>query len=151
MIWMWHRNLWETVWKKRSKPAPLPPDSFFSANRSAVSSVRALSARIMFKQGFRDRQVICHKSEREVKMKWSEIRRNHPNKFILLGDIVEEKISDTTYRILEGKILMVADDGKEIRKAYNRYRQKGMNVLYSLPATPTDFIIENVPFKGILR
>ncbi len=84
-------------------------------------------------------------------MKWSEIRRNHPNKFILLGDIVEEKISDTTYRILEGKILMVADDGKEIRKAYNRYRQKGMNVLYSLPATPTDFIIENVPFKGILR
>jgi len=83
-------------------------------------------------------------------MKWSEIQRQYPDKFILLGDISEEKISETKSRITEGKILKISDDGKEIRKAYQEYRKKGMNVIYSLPGTPHDFIIENVLFMGIL-
>ena len=82
-------------------------------------------------------------------MKWTEIRQKHPNKFILIGDVVEEKISETKYRILEGNILKVSEDGKEIRKAYQQHKQKGMNVLFSLPTTPMDFIIEDVPVKGI--
>jgi len=86
-----------------------------------------------------------------MKMKWSEIRREYPGKFILLGDISEEKISDTTCRILEGKILKISDDAKEIRDAYRDYKKKGMNVIYSLPNTSEDFIIENVPFMGILK
>ena len=83
-------------------------------------------------------------------MKWSEIRKQHPDKFILIEGIVEEKISGTQSQIIEGKILKISDDGKEIRKAYQQYKQKGMNVLYSLPTTPEEFIVENVPFKGIL-
>ncbi|MCP4456934.1 MAG: hypothetical protein GY816_02740 [Cytophagales bacterium] len=43
----------------------------------------------------------------ETDMKWSEIRTLYPDKFILLGDIVEEKISETEYRITEGNILKV--------------------------------------------
>ncbi len=85
------------------------------------------------------------------KMKWTEIRQKHPNKFILIGDVVEEKISETKYRILEGNILRVSKDGKEIRKAYQQHKKKGMNILFSLPTTPMDFIIEDVPVKGILR
>jgi hypothetical protein len=85
------------------------------------------------------------------KMKWTEIRQKYPNKFILIGDVVEEKISETKYRILEGNILRVSEDGKEIRKAYQQHKKKGMNVLFSLPTTPMDFIIEDVPVKGILR
>jgi hypothetical protein len=84
-------------------------------------------------------------------MKWSEIRMQYPDKFILLGDISEEKISETESRIAEGKILKISDDGKEIRKAYQEYRKKGINVIYSLPSTPHDFIIENVLFMGILK
>jgi hypothetical protein len=84
-------------------------------------------------------------------MKWSEIRQKHPNKFILIGDIVEEKISENKYRILEGKILKVSIDGKEIRLAYQQHKKRGTNVLFSLPTTPIDFIIEDVPVKGILR
>ncbi|MBI1926078.1 hypothetical protein HYR99_17725 [Candidatus Poribacteria bacterium] len=83
-------------------------------------------------------------------MKWSEIRKQHPDKFILIGGIVEEKISGTQSKLIEGKILKISDDGKEIRKVYQQYKQKGMNVLYSLPTTPEEFIVENVPFKGIL-
>lgn len=85
-----------------------------------------------------------------MKMKWSEIRREYPEKFILLGDISEEKISETAYRVLEGKILKISDNAKEIRDAYQDCRKKGMNVIYSLPGTSEDFIIENVPFMGIL-
>lgn len=84
-------------------------------------------------------------------MKWQEIRQQYPNRFILLGDIIEEKISETEYRILGGNILKTSEDGKEIRKLYQYYKQKGMNVLYSLPTTPSDFIVENVPVKRFLR
>jgi len=85
-----------------------------------------------------------------MKMKWSEIRREYPGKFILLGDISEEKISETAYRVLGGKILKISDNAKEIRDVYQDCRKKGMNVIYSLPGTSEDFIIENVPFMGIL-
>ncbi len=83
-------------------------------------------------------------------MKWSEMRKKYPDKFILIGDLVEEKISQTQSKIIEGEILKVSDDGKEIREAYQQYKQKGIEVLYSLPASSAEFIVENVPFKGIL-
>lgn len=83
-------------------------------------------------------------------MKWSEMRKKYPDKFILIGDLVEKEISETQSKIIEGKILKVSDDGKEIREAYQQYKQKGIEVLYSLPTTSEEFIVENVPFKGIL-
>jgi len=83
-------------------------------------------------------------------MKWLEIRKQYPDKFILIGDIVEENISETKSKIIGGKILRISDNGKEIRQAYQKFKQKGINVLYSLPTTPEEFIVENVPFKGIL-
>ena len=46
-------------------------------------------------------------------MKWSEIRKQYPDKFILIGDIVEERISENQSKVIEAKILEVADDGKE--------------------------------------
>ena len=84
-------------------------------------------------------------------MKWSDIRKQYPNKFILIGDIVEENISETKFRILEGKILKTSDNAKEIRNAYQEYKNKGIDVLYSLPNTPEDFIVENLAFMGILK
>lgn len=84
-------------------------------------------------------------------MKWQEIRLKYPDKFILIGDVVEEKISGNKHRILEGKILKVSDDGKEIRKLCQEYKKIVTKVLFSLPTTPIDFIIEDVPVKGILQ
>ena len=80
-------------------------------------------------------------------MKWQEIKQQHPDKFILLGDVIEEKIQENKYRILEGKILKVSDDGKEIIKLYRKYKKQDSNVLFSLPTTPSDFIIEDIPVK----
>jgi hypothetical protein len=76
--------------------------------------------------------------------KWSDIRRRHPDKFILLGDIVEEKISETKSKILAGKVLKTSNDPKEIRRVYQECRKKGMNVLYSLPSTSDNFIVEDI-------
>ena len=84
-------------------------------------------------------------------MKWKEIRKQYPDQFILLGDLVEEQISPTRSKINEGEILKVSENAKEIRRAYQAYKQKGLNVLYSLPNTPEEFIVENVSVKGILR
>ena len=77
-------------------------------------------------------------------MKWSEMRKKYHDKFILIGDLVEEKISETQSKIIEGKILKVSDDGKEIREAYQQYKQKGIEVLYCLPTTSEEFLVENV-------
>jgi hypothetical protein len=41
--------------------------------------------------------------------------------------------------LLEGNILEMSDDGKEIFNAYRRYKKKGMNVLFSLPKTDSEF------------
>lgn len=84
-------------------------------------------------------------------MKWSDIRKQYPNKFILLGDLVEEKISEHQNQILEGTVLHVSDDAKEIREAYQQCQQQGRQVIYALPCTPQDFIVEDVPFMGLIK
>jgi len=84
-------------------------------------------------------------------MKWAEIKKLYPNKFILLGNLVEEPISKNQFKILEGEILMVSEDAKEIRTAYQKYNYQGKEVLYSLPSTPEEFIVENVLLKGIFQ
>ena len=84
-------------------------------------------------------------------MKWSEIRSQHPDKFILLGDIVEKKVSNNEVKIVEGTVLKVSDEAKEIRSLYHMYKKQGVNVIYALPSTPQEFIVENVLFMGILR
>ncbi|MCP4404689.1 MAG: hypothetical protein GY801_46220 [bacterium] len=84
-------------------------------------------------------------------MQWVGIRRKYPDTFILLGNLVEEKISETKCRIIAGDVLQVSDDAKEIREAYQRYTQKGKSVIYALPGTPEEFIVEDVPFMGLLR
>ncbi len=83
-------------------------------------------------------------------MKWSEIRKLHPDKFILIGDIVEEKISNAGSKILEASILEISDSGAEIMRAYRAYKKKGFKVLFTLPTTPGEFIVKNVPLKGVL-
>ena len=84
-------------------------------------------------------------------MKWLEIKKKYPEKFILLGDIVEEKISQNQSRILEANILETSDKGKEIMHAYRLHKKKGLHVLFTLPTTPEDLIVKNVPFKRILK
>lgn len=84
-------------------------------------------------------------------MKWSAIKRQYPDKFILIGDIIEEQISENKSKILEGKVLEISDNGKDIMKAYQNYKKKGYEVLYSLPSTQEEFIIRNVPTKRILK
>ncbi len=83
-------------------------------------------------------------------MIWKEIRQKHPNQFILLGDLDEEEIAKNKFRIRGGNILKVSDDPVEIRKAYRESRAKGENVLYSVPGTPDEFIVEDIPSKGVL-
>jgi len=84
-------------------------------------------------------------------MKWAAIKALYPDKFILLGNLVEEPIYSNKFRILEGEILMVSSEAKEIRKAYQAYNRQGKEVLYSVPSTPEEFIVENVPIKGIVQ
>ncbi len=84
-------------------------------------------------------------------MRWADIKNKYPDKFILIGNIVEEKIDDSKYKILEGEILKVTDNPKEIMNEYQDYKDKGIEVLYSIPSTPENFIVENVPIVGILK
>ena len=82
-------------------------------------------------------------------MKWKNIHEQYPDRFVLLGNVVEEKISDFKSRIIEGTIIEVCDNGADIRNAYREHKKRGEKVLYSLPTTKEEFIVENVPFKGL--
>jgi hypothetical protein len=81
-------------------------------------------------------------------MKWAEIKMQYPNKFILIGDIIEDMISITQSKILGGTVLKVSDNAKEIREAYLQEKKQGKEVLYSIPSTPEEFFVENLPYKG---
>lgn len=83
-------------------------------------------------------------------MKWADIKKQYPNKFILIGDIVEERISENQSKVIDATVLETRDSGPEIMQAYRLYTQQGMDVLYSLPTTPEEFIVRNVPLKGRL-
>ncbi len=83
-------------------------------------------------------------------MKWTDIRRQYPDAFVLLSDLVEERIAANTFRIVEGSVLKVSQDAKEIRAAYQECLRRGQQALYALPSTPEEFIVENVAFMGRL-
>jgi hypothetical protein len=36
----------------------------------------------------------------ELTMKWQQMREQYPNQFILIGNVLEEQISDTMFRII---------------------------------------------------
>ncbi len=84
-------------------------------------------------------------------MKWKDIHKQYPNQFILLGNIIEEKILDVKSRIVEGSVLEVCSNGNDIREAYRKYKKRGERVMYSLPTTPEEFIIEYAPVRGLLK
>ena len=84
-------------------------------------------------------------------MEWQKIRKQYPDQFILIGNILEEKISDTRFKIISGELIEVSKDPQKILRMYQEYKRKGKNVLYALPSTPNEFIIENVPINGVIR
>ncbi len=83
-------------------------------------------------------------------MEWKDIKRKYPDQFILIGNVVEKKIDRNKVKILSGNVLKTSFDGKEIRSAYREYREKGIEVLYSIPSTPEEFVMRLIPLKGIL-
>jgi len=84
-------------------------------------------------------------------MKWADIKKQYPDKFLLIGDIVEKRLSERESQVLEVNVLEIRETGQDIMQAYRRYKQEGKEVLYALPSTPEEFIIRDVPFKGVFR
>lgn len=84
-------------------------------------------------------------------MQWIDIKNQYPNQFILIGNLIEEKISTSKTKIVAGDVLQVSNDPKVIRDHYQMSKNSGQNVLFTLPSTPTELIVENIPFKGIFR
>ena len=84
-------------------------------------------------------------------MKWIEIRHQYPNKFILIGDVEEERITDDSFRVIGGNVLMATDEPRQLFNAYKEHKKRGENVIYCLPVTPDEFIVEEMPFLGILQ
>ena len=84
-------------------------------------------------------------------MDWQKMREQYPDQFILIGNAIEEQVSETTFKIIGGELIEVSKDPKKILGMYQEYKRKGKNVLYALPTTPNEFLIENVPINGVIR
>ena len=80
-------------------------------------------------------------------MEWMEIKKKYPDQFVLMGNLIEIKLSESKSQIVGGKVLQVSRDAKEIRNAYQKFKHQGENVLYSLPSTPMEFIVEDIPLN----
>jgi hypothetical protein len=76
-------------------------------------------------------------------MKWTDIHKQYPNRFVLLGNIVEEKISEFKSKVVSGTVIEVFENGSDIRSAYRAHKKRGEDVLYSLPTTTAELFVEN--------
>lgn len=76
-------------------------------------------------------------------MKWTDIHKQYPNRFVLLGNIVEEKISEFKSKVVSGTVIEVFENGSHIRSAYRAHKKRGEDVLYSLPTTTAELFVEN--------
>lgn len=77
-------------------------------------------------------------------MQWSAIRHQYPNQFILIGNVVEQQLNDNKCRIIAGDLIDVSDDAKTIQNLYQQHKRQGDNVLYALPTTTDEFIVEDI-------
>ncbi|MGZ8248549.1 MAG: hypothetical protein ACXWUF_10985 [Methylomagnum sp.] len=84
-------------------------------------------------------------------MQWQDIKTKYPTQFILLGNLIEKRLSESKSQIIAGDILQVSDDPRVIREAYRLRKSAGQNVLFTIPSTPAELIVENIPMKGMLR
>ena len=84
-------------------------------------------------------------------MRWIDIKKKYPDQFVLIDNVDEVLISETESKILGGNVIQTSNNLKEIMKSYQQNKKQGKNVIYALPSTPEDFIVENVAMMGILR
>lgn len=55
------------------------------------------------------------------KMTWEEIRKQFPDKFVLLDNCDEHQIDATHSEILGGEVVLVTSDGKQVFDEYKRH------------------------------
>ena len=53
------------------------------------------------------------------------MRNQYPDQFILIGNVIEEKMTESTFRILGGELIEVSKDPKKILCLYQEYKRKG--------------------------
>ncbi|CAN2041878.1 conserved hypothetical protein [Candidatus Magnetomoraceae bacterium gMMP-15] len=82
-------------------------------------------------------------------MKWSQIRTQYPDQFILLKNYHTEPVDENHFRVTEGEVITIDTDFRKIQKQYKHFRTKGMDVIFCLPQTK-DFIVETSPMMGFL-
>lgn len=75
------------------------------------------------------------------KMAWEEIRKQFPDKFVLLDHCVEQQIDDTHSEIVSGEVILVASDGQEVFDEFER-RGKPSDMTYANTQWPKIEIVE---------
>ncbi len=56
------------------------------------------------------------------KMTWEEIRKQFPDKFVLLEHCDEQQVDATHSEIVSGEVVLVTSDGKQV---FDEYKRRG--------------------------
>ncbi len=51
-------------------------------------------------------------------MEWAKIRKQYPDQFTFIGNVLEDKIFDTMFKIISGELIEVSKNPKKILKIY---------------------------------
>ena len=76
---------------------------------------------------------------------FQEIRKEHPDQFLVLVDPEEKQVAPNFVEVTGAKYVHAYDDGTEMMEAYRDLRKKGLNVTFCTPNYRESFIIEQIP------
>ncbi|GEM_PF-3105721 len=81
------------------------------------------------------------------KMTWEEIRKQYPDKFVLIDHCEEKKIDEAHTQIMGGEVVFTTDDGKLI---FDEYRRRGKPSQMTFAHTHWPQLqVEEIPQPGL--
>lgn len=81
------------------------------------------------------------------KLTWEEIRKQFPDKFVLLDNCEEQPIDATHSQILGDEVVLVTSDGKQV---FDEYKRRGKPSAMTFAHTQWPKLeIEEIPAPGL--
>ena len=81
---------------------------------------------------------------------FSKIRKEHPDKFLVLVDYEENELSNGEVEILGAQYFHVYETINEMYNAYRDLKKKGQKVVICTPEYQDRFVIERRPSMRVL-
>lgn len=81
---------------------------------------------------------------------FKEIRKRHPDKFLVLLNCVEERVSSNSIRIVDAEEARAFETFQDMYRAYKVLRKENRATRFCTPAYIDELVLEQIPSLGVM-